>query len=56
MGTLHAWESFGDGEAPDIQAVAKGLGGGQVNDSLSSMHHVERSLVGTLDMPPSVQF
>ncbi|THH12821.1 hypothetical protein EW146_g7335 [Bondarzewia mesenterica] len=28
MGTLHAWESFGDGEAPDIQAVAKGLGGG----------------------------
>ncbi|TFY50554.1 hypothetical protein EVG20_g11452 [Dentipellis fragilis] len=29
MGTLHAWESFGDGEAPDMQAVAKGLGGGQ---------------------------
>ncbi|EIN09600.1 PLP-dependent transferase [Punctularia strigosozonata HHB-11173 SS5] len=28
MGTLHAWESFGDGEAPDLQAVAKGLGGG----------------------------
>ncbi|KAF8579874.1 PLP-dependent transferase [Ramaria rubella] len=28
MGTIHAWESFGDGEAPDIQAVAKGLGGG----------------------------
>ena len=49
MGTLHAWESFGDGVAvchffqhsygsgfeltvvvvqPDIQAVAKGLGGG----------------------------
>ncbi|KAG6906252.1 hypothetical protein DXG01_014970 [Tephrocybe rancida] len=28
MGTLHAWESFGDNEAPDIQAVAKGLGGG----------------------------
>ncbi|KAF8495067.1 pyridoxal phosphate-dependent transferase [Gautieria morchelliformis] len=28
MGTLHAWESFGDGAAPDIQAVAKGLGGG----------------------------
>ncbi|KAK7020208.1 hypothetical protein VNI00_017821 [Paramarasmius palmivorus] len=28
MGTLHAWQSFGDGEAPDIQAVAKGLGGG----------------------------
>ncbi|KAG7094891.1 hypothetical protein E1B28_005698 [Marasmius oreades] len=28
MGTMHAWESFGDGEAPDIQAVAKGLGGG----------------------------
>ncbi|KAF8074929.1 hypothetical protein FPV67DRAFT_1559549 [Lyophyllum atratum] len=28
MGTLHAWESFGDGVAPDIQAIAKGLGGG----------------------------
>ncbi|PFH51863.1 hypothetical protein AMATHDRAFT_39945 [Amanita thiersii Skay4041] len=28
MGTLHAWESFGDNAAPDIQAVAKGLGGG----------------------------
>ncbi|KAJ4473595.1 hypothetical protein J3R30DRAFT_3659131 [Lentinula aciculospora] len=28
MGTTHAWESFGDGEPPDIQAVAKGLGGG----------------------------
>lgn len=30
MGTLHAWESFGDGVAPDLQSVAKGLGGGQV--------------------------
>jgi len=28
MGTLHAWESFGEGASPDIQAVAKGLGGG----------------------------
>lgn len=28
MGTMHAWESFGDNEPPDIQAVAKGLGGG----------------------------
>jgi E3 ubiquitin-protein ligase TRIP12 len=28
MGTTHAWQSFGDGVAPDIQAVAKGLGGG----------------------------
>ncbi|EIW79107.1 PLP-dependent transferase [Coniophora puteana RWD-64-598 SS2] len=28
MGTLHAWQSFGDGAEPDIQAVAKGLGGG----------------------------
>jgi hypothetical protein len=31
MGTLHAWESFGDGARPDIQAVAKGLGGGSVS-------------------------
>jgi adenosylmethionine-8-amino-7-oxononanoate aminotransferase len=28
MGTMHAWESFGDNEPPDIQTVAKGLGGG----------------------------
>ena len=28
MGTMHAWESFGDNTPPDIQAVAKGLGGG----------------------------
>lgn len=28
LGTLHAWETFGDGVTPDIQAVAKGLGGG----------------------------
>ncbi|KAI0730609.1 PLP-dependent transferase [Earliella scabrosa] len=28
LGTLHAWESFGDGIAPDLQAIAKGLGGG----------------------------
>ena len=28
MGTLHAWEQYADGVAPDLQAVAKGLGGG----------------------------
>ncbi|KIL69369.1 hypothetical protein M378DRAFT_184532 [Amanita muscaria Koide BX008] len=28
MGTLHGWQSFGDNVSPDIQAVAKGLGGG----------------------------
>lgn len=28
LGTLHAWETFGDGVKPDIQAIAKGLGGG----------------------------
>lgn len=28
LGTLHAWEQYGDGVKPDIQAVAKGLGGG----------------------------
>jgi len=28
MGSMHAWETFGDGVAPDLQAVAKGLGGG----------------------------
>ncbi|EJF59076.1 PLP-dependent transferase [Dichomitus squalens LYAD-421 SS1] len=31
MGTLHAWESYGDGASPDLQAVAKGLGGGYVS-------------------------
>lgn len=30
MGTLHAWESYGDNVSPDIQAIAKGLGGGCV--------------------------
>lgn len=30
MGTLHAWETYGDGVTPDIQAIAKGLGGGCV--------------------------
>lgn len=28
MGTMHGWETYGDGATPDIQAVAKGLGGG----------------------------
>ena len=28
VGTLHAWETFGDGITPDIQGVAKGLGAG----------------------------
>ncbi|KAG8927606.1 hypothetical protein FRC01_007181 [Tulasnella sp. 417] len=28
MGTLHGWETYGDGVSPDIQAIAKGLGGG----------------------------
>ncbi|KDQ65074.1 hypothetical protein JAAARDRAFT_28738 [Jaapia argillacea MUCL 33604] len=30
MGTLHTWEKYADGVAPDISAVAKGLGGGYV--------------------------
>ncbi|KAG9312850.1 hypothetical protein JVU11DRAFT_6281 [Chiua virens] len=36
MGSLHAWQSVGDGAAPDLQAVAKGLGGGYV--SYSKLH------------------
>ncbi|EKM50677.1 uncharacterized protein PHACADRAFT_130094 [Phanerochaete carnosa HHB-10118-sp] len=28
LGSLHAWETFADDISPDIQAVAKGLGGG----------------------------
>lgn len=35
LGTLHAWETFGDDIAPDLQAVAKGLGGGSGQVSLS---------------------
>lgn len=31
LGTLHAWETYGDGIAPDLQAIAKGLGGGYVS-------------------------
>lgn len=39
MGTLHAWQSFGDNVAPDLQAVAKGLGGGYVHGSLWASVH-----------------
>ncbi|KAI0079420.1 PLP-dependent transferase [Panus rudis PR-1116 ss-1] len=28
LGTTHAWQTYGDGISPDLQAVAKGLGGG----------------------------
>ena len=55
MGTLHAWESFGDGASPDIQAVAKGLGGGYVKDSLTLSHSIH-SLSSTPDMYPLVPF
>ena len=34
LGTLHAWQSFGDNVSPDLQAVAKGLGGGSVSSRL----------------------
>lgn len=27
-GTLHAWQGIGEGVAPDIQTIGKGLGGG----------------------------
>lgn len=39
MGTLHAWEKFGDGVAPDIQAIAKGLGGGYVPPKLITYYY-----------------
>ncbi|EJU02631.1 PLP-dependent transferase [Dacryopinax primogenitus] len=29
--TMHAWQTYGDNVAPDIQAIAKGLGGGYVS-------------------------
>jgi E3 ubiquitin-protein ligase TRIP12 len=38
MGTTHAWESFGDNVPPDIQAVAKGLGGGYAVLDCISQH------------------
>ena len=38
MGTLHAWESYGDGVSPDLQAIAKGLGGGYVASILPSLY------------------
>ncbi|KAH8980518.1 PLP-dependent transferase [Lactarius hatsudake] len=28
MGVMHAWESYGDNEPPDIQVIGKSLGGG----------------------------
>ena len=50
MGSLHAWQSVGDGASPDIQAVAKGLGGGLV-------HHFLLTVADPcIDMRPSVQF
>lgn len=33
MGSLHAWTSLGDGASPDIQAIAKGLGGGYFSEA-----------------------
>jgi len=47
MGTLHAWESFGDGIAPDIQAVAKGLGGGYA--SIGAILMSEKVVAGIRD-------
>ncbi|KAL5512909.1 hypothetical protein ACEPAH_3307 [Sanghuangporus vaninii] len=47
MGTLHAWELYGDGAAPDIQAVAKGLGGGYA--SIGAVLMSERISVGIRD-------
>ena len=38
LGTLHAWETYGDGVTPDLQAIAKGLGGG-----LASSYHFRDS-------------
>lgn len=40
MGTLHAWETY-DGVAPDIQAIAKGLGGGYVDVKRSLRHFID---------------
>lgn len=42
MGTLHAWQSYGDNVSPDIQAVAKGLGGGYVPDRTWTLAFVDR--------------
>ncbi|KAJ7087698.1 pyridoxal phosphate-dependent transferase [Mycena crocata] len=47
MGTLHAWESFGDGVAPDLQAVAKGLGGGYA--SIGAVLMSKRIVTGLRD-------
>lgn len=47
MGTLHAWEKYGDGATPDIQAVAKGLGGGYA--SIGAVLMSERVSVGIRD-------
>ncbi|KAH7107123.1 PLP-dependent transferase [Auriculariales sp. MPI-PUGE-AT-0066] len=39
MGTLHAWESFGDGISPDLQASAKGSGSGFMNHGHTYQSH-----------------
>lgn len=55
MGTLHAWESFGDGVHPDIQAIAKGLGGGSAL-SWGTSSETAQLFILSLDMPRSVLF
>lgn len=49
MGTLHAWESFGDNTPPDIQAIAKGLGGGLVD--LMSSFYLRPELIECIGTP-----
>ncbi|KAH8116548.1 PLP-dependent transferase [Phellopilus nigrolimitatus] len=47
MGTLHGWELYSDGATPDIQAVAKGLGGGYA--SIGAVLMSERISTGIRD-------
>lgn len=46
MGSLHAWQSVGDGTAPDVQAIAKGLGGGYVNAYLRNLSDKASEYIG----------
>ncbi|KAL4078726.1 pyridoxal phosphate-dependent transferase [Scleroderma yunnanense] len=47
MGSLHAWQSVGDGASPDLQAVAKGLGGGYASIGAVLMSpKVSRGIMG----------
>ncbi|ORY24559.1 adenosylmethionine-8-amino-7-oxononanoate aminotransferase [Naematelia encephala] len=46
VGTLHAWQTVGEGVRPDIQPIAKGLGGGYMPISGVLVNHKVSEVLG----------